>query len=296
MMRWLFTLLFATLLGACASGPPADTQPTTERESLDRSARLAFSQGQYAQAATLYTAALDQALAEDRADAIVDARFNLALSYTYIGRYQDALDQLTQAEAERGRRGLGGDSELDLLRAIVLYRDGNLDMASSALDPVLDAAALSPSATGRAHFLAGLIAADRGVAADVRRHLQALEAIDPPGDAADRTELAGRFAAIDGDLTQALALLDRAVAMRGLQRDYRGMVRSLAAAGDLAERDGQTRLAADYLLRAGRSAAQREAPQARIWLQRALDLGQQSGDRALALEARSILDTLPRDH
>ncbi|MCP5429441.1 MAG: hypothetical protein H6962_04175 [Chromatiaceae bacterium] len=67
MRRVLIAVMCAMLsvLTACSSAPKPQAAPPTERQSLDRSARLAFAQGQYAQAATLYEAALEQALAED---------------------------------------------------------------------------------------------------------------------------------------------------------------------------------------------------------------------------------------
>lgn len=70
------------------------------------------------------------------------------------------------------------------------------------------------------------------------------------------------------------------------------MVRVLAAAGDLAEGSKKFARAGNYLLRAGRSTAQRAGPEAREWLERARDLGARSGDPALVLEAEAILDTL----
>jgi tetratricopeptide (TPR) repeat protein len=286
-------LLALTLsLAACAGRPQPEAQPTTERESLERSARLAFDQGQYPQAATLYAAALEEALAEDRAAAIVDMRFNLALARTYLGDYQAALRQVVQADAERVRRGLGPDPELELLRATIHYRAGDLDQAQPALERLLTDPTLKPAARDRAHFVAGLIAADRADAAALRSHFGSLVPNAAPGAQADRLELQARLAGIDGNTDQALRLLEQAIDMRSLDRDYRGMVRALATAGDIAEQAGKPVLAGNYLLRAGRSAAQRSEPEARRWLQRAHDLGVRSGDRALTLEATAILETL----
>jgi tetratricopeptide (TPR) repeat protein len=293
MNRVMTALLLALALAGCSSTPDEpETQVVTERQSLNRSAQLAFSQGQYAQAATLYEAALDEALIEDRPEAIIDARFNLALSLTYLGEYRPALEQVIQADAERVRRALGPDPELQLLRATIHYRAGEADTAQGLLEPLLRDPTIPAGTAAKAHFVAGLIAADRGDATGIRRHLDALPSDETPGGEADRLELQGRLAGINGRTDDALHLLDQAIVLRSLDRDFRGMTRVLAVAGDLAEQAGRTTLAGGYLLRAGRSAAQRAEPDARTWLERARDLGKRGGDAALALEAQAMLDQL----
>lgn len=192
MMGKLIRLTLILALGGCASTPKPDPEPTTERQSLDRSARLAFSQGQYAQAATLYEAALDEALAEDAPEAIIDARFNLALSQTYLGKYRAALAQVTQADAERVRRGLGSDPDLQLLSAAIHYRSGDMRQASATLDTLFSNSTLLPVTNAKAHFIAGLIAADRRDPVALRRHIAALVSDGTPGMEADRLELQGK--------------------------------------------------------------------------------------------------------
>ena len=292
MNRSAVALLLALALTGCSSTPEPEEQPATERQSLNRSAQLAFSQGQYAQAATLYEATLDEALIEDQPEAIIDARFNLALSLTYLGDYQSAMDQVTQADAERLRRALGPDPELQLLRATIHYRAGEADTAQGLLEPLLRDPTIPPGTAAKAHFVAGLIAADRGDAVSIRRHLNALPAEDAQGGIADRLELEGHLAGISGQTDHALRLFDQSILLRSLERDFRGMTRMLAAAGALAEQAGRTALAGSYLLRAGRSAAQRAEPDARAWLERARDLGKRAGDTALVLEAEATLNQL----
>ena len=285
-------LLTALLLGACGGTPEQQAPAPTEQQSLDRAARLAFGQRHYAQAATLYRATLEAALAGDDPRAIIDARFNLAVAQMNLGDYPAALDQATQADAERTRRGLGADPGLELLRATIHFRAGDLDAATAALEPLTRNGDLPALTRAKAHFLAGLVAADRGDADALRLHLARLETLASTETAVDRIELNGRLAGMRGDVDQALGLLDRAAAMRSLEQDYRGMVRVLASAGELAARHGRERLAGNYLLRAGRSAAQRDAPEARAWLEHARVLGERVGDEALALEAASILREL----
>ena len=230
MRRALITLLCALLAGltACSSTPKPQAAPPTERQSLDRSARLAFAQGQYAQAATLYEAALEQALAEDAPAAIIDTRFNLALCKTYLGQYDAALTQVAQAEAERSRRSLPDDPELQLLAGTIHYRAGESGRAKEILDGLLQHSDVTGATRSKAHFVAGLVAADDSVPGPLRAHIAAMP-IDPGSTAqADRLELEGRLAGIEGDTDRALQLLDQVVSLRGTARDYRGMVRALA--------------------------------------------------------------------
>lgn len=292
MRRALLLLLLAVALSGCAGASKQETKPPTELELRNRSAQLAFSRGHYAQAATLYQASLDQALIEDRPDAIVDARFNLALAQTYLGRFQPALDLVTLAEAERVRRSLGPDPELQLLRATIHYRAGDPAAAQRALDLLLGDRTLAAPIAARAHFLAGMMAADRNDGSALRLHRNALPAGAARGEEADRLELDGRLAAIEGDTEEALRRLDRAALLRSLDGDYRGMVRTLAAAGSAAERAGRVAQAAGYWLRAGRSGLQRGEPEARAWLEHARTLGERIGDAALILEADAILSRL----
>lgn len=292
MRRALLVLVVAVVLSGCAGASKQETRPPTELELLNRSAQLAFSRGHYAQAATLYQAMLDQALTEDRPEAIVDARFNLALSQTYLGRYQPALELVTLAEAERVRRKLAPDPELELLRATIHYRAGDPALAQRVLDPLLSDRALAAPTAARAHFLAGMIAADRNDASALRAHRNALPAGDARGEQADRLELDGRLGAIEGDVEEALRQFDRAALLRSLDGDYRGMVRTLVAAGEAAERAGRTGQAAGYWLRAGRSGMQRAEPEARAWLEHARALGERTGDATLTLEAEALLSRL----
>ena len=55
---------------------------------------------------------------------------------------------------------------------------------------------------------------------------------------------------------------------------------------------GDTALASNCFLRAGRSAAQRNEPEAREWLQKASALGEQIGDGVLITEADDLLRDL----
>jgi tetratricopeptide (TPR) repeat protein len=282
------SLLLALALTGCGGTPKQEKAPS-ERELLNRSAQLAFSRGRYAQAATLYQATLEQALIEDRPEAIIDARFNLALAQAYLGLYQTALNLVELAEAERVRRMLGPDPELQLLRATIHYRAGDPDAAQRALDPLSNDHALSSPVAAKVHFLAGVMAAERRDIAALRRYRDALPGGNAGGDEVDRLELDARLAALEGDADEALRQLDRAALLRSRVGDYRGMVRALVVAGTIAEHSGRAELASGYWLRAGRSGVQRKEPHARAWLERARALGKSTGDAVLVREVDAML-------
>ncbi|WP_078119244.1 tetratricopeptide repeat protein [Thiosocius teredinicola] len=282
----------ATLLAACGGSAEKPETPPTEQQSLDRSARLAFAQGRYDQAASLYEAALLAALKEDAPQAIVDARFNLALCQTYQGQYAEALDQLEQAEAERLRRGVVGEGSIELLRGTIHYRSGQLDKARLVLQTLLVGDNGSAATATKAHFVLGLIAADQGDIKDLSTHLNAIGADAVQASATDRLELTALLSALQGEADQALAQLEQVARLRRDERDYRGMVRVLAKAGDVAEHAQRIQSAGRYLLRAGRSAAQRREPETRGWLERAEQLASRAGDTETAREARELLNGL----
>lgn len=285
------SVLILLVLSGCSGSPPKQAEAPTEQASLDRSARLAFDQGRYDQAASLYDATLQAALKEDAAQAIVDARFNLALCRMYQGKYAQALDQLTRAEAERVRRALSGDGSIGLLVATVRYRQGDLMQAATTIDRVLADASTSPATLSKARFIAGLIAADSGDAAALQRHRVAIDDAASAGTAADRLELAALLDGLQGNTASALTQLDQVALARRIERDYRGMVRALAKASDVAAAASQLQAAGRYLLRAGRSALQFGEPDAKHWLQRAASLATQAGDGETAREALMLLDS-----
>lgn len=284
--------LCAALLAGCGGSPEKKEMPPTEQQSLDRSARLAFAQGRYDQAASLYEASLQAALKEDAPQAIVDARFNLALCQTYQGQYAKALDQLEQAEAERLRRGVVGEGSIELLRGTIYYRSGQLDTARMVLQTLLVGENGTAATAAKAHFVLGLIAADQADSESLGTHLNTIAGNTGPASTTDRLELTALRSALQGEADLALVQLDKVARLRRDERDYRGMVRVLAKAGDVAERTRHIQSAGRYLLRAGRSAAQRSEPETRDWLERSEKLAMQAGDTETAREARELLNEL----
>src|SRR5262249_27481016 len=102
---------------------------------------------------------------------------------------------------------------------------------------------------------------------------------------ADRQELLGRAALIGNQPAAALTDFDQAAANRQQALDYRGMARTLALAGDASLRLDRTADAANYFLRAGRSALlQGDSAMGLLLLKRAEELARQTGQTSIVEE------------
>lgn len=266
------------------AGPPIDQ----DLERLNRAARLAFEKRQTEQAADLYRKALERAFVRGDLSAIVDARYNLALCLMELGEYPQALDMIGQAQAELSRAGRNIQADFHLLEATILYRDGRLSKSWEVTDTIIGFWMPQPPVIlSRTYFLRGLIAAEGGDAARLN------EAIAKMGDAsddtlrADRSELIGRLAIIEGRWDQAIASLDEAAGLRRQVFEYRRMAIAVALSAEACERAGRPGQAAERYLQAGRSAALvGDASSAQKWLSSAVRLSEQSDDPSIAKEAR----------
>jgi hypothetical protein len=110
---------------------------------------------------------------------------------------------------------------------------------------------------------------------------------------ADHLELLGRLQFLQRRDNGALSAFRDAADLRRDLRDYPGMARALAFAGDTAERSGGHAEAADLYLRAGRSAQQEGwKTYARQWFEGASRLASTHGLTEIANEAGRRLKQL----
>lgn len=286
----LTLLALSVLLTACTSAPPKPTTDPTA-DTLLRSAGSAYSSGQYSQATTLYQSLLNRALAQDSAAAIIDARFNLAISLTAAGQYPQALAQLDRAEAEVQRAKLPADPQLQLLRASVLMRSDKIAEAYTAASQLAWRDDIDTDTSARAHFIAGLGAAALKQTGNLRRHTQFMNQASSAAPA-DRLELLAHLNAHNDATSRAIEQFNEVIVRRRHSKDFRGMVRALASAAKTLSSTNQSNSAANYYLRAGRSAAQRRQPEARQWLLKARKLGK--GNRVLTQEVNALLKLTKR--
>jgi hypothetical protein len=262
----------ALLCAACGGAPPPEPpDPTLARQT--RVAMLAWQQDRPAQAAELFREALRRAYARDDLAAIADLAASLAAAELRLGNAEAARDTAAAARAEVNRRGGSMPAELPLAEAAARWRLGDAAGARA-----LTGAITAGQAGARARFIEGLIAADAVDMPALAAARAALPPTDEPDLLADARELDGRASLMAGDASGARIALLRAAELRQEARDYPGMARALALAGEAAAREGRMAEAADLALRAGRSAAadgdMRAAGQ---WLDQAVRRAREAG-------------------
>jgi hypothetical protein len=283
----LFLVFAALALTACGGGTPADAGPPRDIK-LDQASSAgtqAMSMELHDVAVRQYKVALARAYERDDTRAIADVAYNLALAQMKARDPKAAIATARAAETELDRRRTPVPAELSLVTAAASYRAGDLAGAAAAAQQALDRQASDPDTVPRAWFIRGLAAADRDDRATLAQSIAALRPSKSADLEADRLELQGRAALLDGQSGEALTLSDQASANRRQALDYRGMARTLALAGEACVRLDRTAEAAAYFLRAGRSALlQGDGTMAVLLLKRAEDLARQSGQNSIVAE------------
>ena len=273
--------------------------PGSDRE-FDRNsrmARVAFENGQISQAIEGYKRALARAYITDDLNAIVDTRYNLAVCHLRKGNYAAALENVERAREELLTAGLPVSADLLLVQAVAFYHEGPPGRAWQISEEILSVQpAPSPGTVSRTHFLRGRMAADRGDTEQLRLEITGLGEPSIPGLQADRLELIGRLAMLDGRWDDAVTALDQAARLRAANRNYRTMATVLATAAQASERAHRPEDAAYRYLRAARSAALNgETERATVWLQESVRLADLAGAESLLLEARRFQDLLTQE-
>jgi hypothetical protein len=183
--------------------------------------------------------------------------------------------------------------DLLLLEATLLYRNGRVDEAWRVTESLLS---LSPPVSAdvarSTWFLRGLIAVRRQDDEVLSSAVERLRGARGALSRADYLELVGYQNLDRLDYADALVNFDLAAELRSVLGDYRGMIRTLAMAGQAAASEGDRGKASDYYLRAGRSAALSNDDRAPELLRRAQVLGTDAGRSATAAEAREYLESL----
>ena len=291
---WAVLLILVMWLTGCASGKTVEEVPTGDDrlERTSRVAHIAFQQGRYASAATLYRQVASLAYERDDVDAAVDAQYNAAVCLVRLDRVDEADVLLQRTKAELQRAGMTEPLEVRLLEAAILYLQQRYEEARALTDKIISGAPASQAAR-RAQFLRGMIAADQGDAVRLRAAITDLGATTDDRLRADRLELSGHLAQIEQRYDDSVAAFVETARLRSGGSDYRGTVRALASAGEAAEAAGQQSRASVHYLRAGRSALHQGArDRARQLLSRARTLAEQSGDTETAREAQFYLTEL----
>ena len=301
--RWLPGLCAVVCLCAWAgcggSRQVKSAMPGTDREfdRYSRMARVAFENGQNSQAIEGFKKALVRAYITDDLNAILDTRYNLAVCHLRQGNYPDALENVEKAQQELLSAGRPLTADLLLVQAVAFYHNEPPGRAWQISEEILTVQPAPTTGTlSRTHFLRGRIAADRGESEQLRLEITALGEPSVPGLRADRIELIGRLAMLEGRWDDAVTALDQAARMRAENRDYRSMATVLATAAQACERAQRPEDAAYRYLRAARSAAlSGETERATVWLQESVRLADLAGAESLLQEARRFQALLTQE-
>jgi hypothetical protein len=284
-------LLLVVLAGCGGRNAPPGPPPDGVLDRAADSARDALNQDQPQVAERLYARALSRARERDDAAAIDAMAFGQATAALAHGNAAGALAVAQEVRADLARRGRGASAGLLLAEATALFRLGQVPQSETLARSVTLRGAENAEAVLRAHFLLGLVAAQRQ---DPRGLAAARAAIGAPTEIAfraDAVELDAAAALLRGDPAGARIQAVTAAELRRQSLDYRGLSRALALQGQALERLGDPLAAADSFLRAGRGAAERgETADARRWLAEAERLaGREAALRAAIREARAPL-------
>jgi tetratricopeptide (TPR) repeat protein len=294
----LIAAALALAAGGCGTAPQSPAGPVDrELKAAGSTARYAFESGRYDQAASIYRRALDRAFLRNDADAILDNRYNLAVSLMELQKTGQALALVEQAKADLAASGKSLPADLLLLEATILFRDGRMQRALKVTEAILaSGSAATPAIHARTHFLRGLIAARRNDVPMLRRSIRRMGRPENDILLSDLAELRGRLAMAEEAWRRAASHLKDAARLRRHSLDYRRMARSLALAAAASRKAGREGRAASLYLQAGRSAALRgDRSEAREWLTQAARLFESIGNSELSAESRSLLADLAQD-
>lgn len=289
----VFTLVCLCFWSGCGGSRqlrPETAEGDREFDRSSRMARVAFDNGQIPQAIAGYQRALGRAYLADDLKAIVDTLYNLAVCHLRQGNYQESMVHAEKAQFEWTAAGLSVPADLLLVQALALYHLGFPDRSRQISAAILSIRpAASPETLSRTHFLRGILAADQGDSGRVRLAITALGKPSIPTLQADRWELIGRLALLDGRWDDAATAFDQTADLRSANRNYRLMATALANAGHSCERANRLEDAAYRYLRAARSAAQSgDTTRADVWIQESMRLAEKSGARSLLQAGRQL--------
>jgi tetratricopeptide (TPR) repeat protein len=291
-------LIAALGLTGCNSAPAPQTEPPDRGLSSGRKlARFAFEGGDYKQAVVLYERTLARAYARDDVEDIADIGYESALALLRADEPAKAATRARRVREELARRGVRSFPELQVTEAVALYAAGDPVGAEALAAAVASGAGEPVDASGavraRAVYLQGMVAADRGDRAAVAQALATIGNPEAVSLQADRAELTGRLRLLDFDPGAAMTAFEEAIELRREGRDYAGVARALAFAGDaaaVADRPGE---AADLYLRAGRGAAQlNRRNDAERWLRKAQAIATHTGQADVSDAARYHISKL----
>jgi tetratricopeptide (TPR) repeat protein len=290
-------LIFVVWAASCVSSPLPAPQETGDMEFANSCAagRIAFDNGDFSRAQTLYNRGLTRARAVNGADSIVDAACNLAICEIALRHYQAADVLLREAEYD-ALRASAKSGEVQVLRAKVAYLLGHLAESADLAAKVIDSRADEDQRLA-ASILKGQILCDTGNLPAARAQLQRVEKLAgtfrslPPSTTADVIKFRGTILRMEGSYEAAARLFDGEADLLRSTRRYGDMSHALARAAGCYLKAGKPALAADRFFLAGRSiGAQGDAAVACQWLAAGMAAAEKAGDAAARARVAALLE------
>ena len=290
------------LCASCSSPAPQPAEPAGDRLVLQASsaARLAYEQGNYAQAQTLYRRALTRAQAIDAGEQAADAAYNLAMSEIGLQHYEAADQLLAQAEYDAAR--VSTDiTDIRLLRAKVAYLRERLPAAIALANDVI-ASKAPPRLVLQARILRGQIFCDTGNLPAAMAESQTIKELVgsaktafAPSMNADMAKLEGTIARLEEKMEVAARLFEAEVELLRVAHRHRDMAYALARAAEMHLRAGRPALAADRFFLAARSlTGQGYFVAGKAFVASSQSAAETAGDEAALARARLLLQEINR--
>ena len=290
------------LCASCASPGPQPAGPAGDRLVLQASsaARLAYEQGNYAQARTLYRRALTRAQVIDAVEQAADAAYNLAMSEIGLQHY-DAADQLlAQAEYDAARVS-AAITDIRLLRAKVAYLRERLPAAIALANEVI-ASKAPPRLVLQARILRGQVFCDTGDLAAAMAESQTIKELVgsaktafAPSMHADMAKLEGTIARLEGKPEVAARWFEAEAELLRVAHRHRDMAYALARAAEMHLQSARPALAADRFFLAARSlTGQGDLAAGKAFVASSQTAAETAGDEAALGRARLLLEEINR--
>jgi tetratricopeptide (TPR) repeat protein len=296
LLIYQLTALALILAGCSSSGPVRQVDPELYRTA--KSARTAFSQGQYEQAARLYQRSLNRARVMDNALEIGNNAYNLAACSIELGEYDRARQVLEEARAAFKRVGKVPGS-LSILAVKISLAQGRTEEAQELLASAEDGR--GDNLTAEMEIQYGLLRAALALQLmqpeKAGRELEDIRAEIPEVGVkaleAEADRLEGELLMLEGKFSTAGSSFDRRADILRDEAHYSVMAIALGRAGEAYRNGGEDCKALDRFFRSARSLfAQEDTTGALIMIESALEVTRNCEEESLRQQVRELFDEI----
>lgn len=285
------------LLTACSSsGPVKQVDPELYR--IAKSARIAFSRGEYEQAARLYRRSLNRARAMDHAVEIGNNAYNLAACSIELGEYDRARELLDESRAAFQHTGDLPDGIL-ILEVKIALAQGVTAEAEELLASVGEGGedSILPEILVQYKLLRADLALRLNDPDKARRELKVLRddmrELGAEALQAEADRLEGELLLMEGKFSAAGSAFDRRSELLRQVEQYRAMAITLGRAGEAYRDSGAYCQSLDRFFRSARSLfAQGDPTGSLIMIESALEVARNCEEESLRQRFRDLFEEI----